>query len=110
MNNTKSDRYFLSKILLELNFIIEHTKEKTIEEIENNIILLKSIMFSLIQISEHSDKLSTELKNQYKDVSWRAMKGMRNRIVHDYGNVDIKIIFYTCKVSVPEFFKQIRNI
>ena len=110
MNNVKSDEYFLNKIIVELTFIMEYTKDKSIYDIENDVLLLKSIMFSLIQISENNDKLSDEFKQKYKNISWKAMKGMRNRIVHDYGGVDIKIVYQTIKVSVPEFYIQMKSI
>ena len=110
MDNIKDDSYFINKIISELEFIIEYTKNKTIEDIETNILLLKSIMFSLIQISENNEKLSTDFKEKHKEISWKAIKGMRNRIVHDYGTVNMDIVFQTIKVSVPEFVKQLKKI
>ena len=101
MNNVKIDEYFLNKIIVELTFIMEYTKDKSVYDIEKDLLLLKSIMFSLIQISENNDKLSDEFKQKHKNISWKAMKGMRNRIVHDYGSVDMKIVYQTINVSVP---------
>lgn len=67
-------------------------------------------MFSFIQISENNEKLSTQFKENHKEISWKAMKGMRNLIVHNYGKVDLKIVYNTIKVSIPEFEKQLKNI
>lgn len=58
MDNKKDDKYFLEKILYDLKFLIKHTYGKTKNEIENEEILVDSIMFRLVQISENSDKLS----------------------------------------------------
>ena len=33
MDNKKDNRYYLEKILTDLKFIIDHTKDKTLEEI-----------------------------------------------------------------------------
>ena len=49
-----------------------------------------SIMFRIIQIAENNNKLSDDFKNRFKNVPWLAIKGMRNKIVHNYGVVDSK--------------------
>ncbi len=63
-------------------------KNVDIEELNANEILLDSMLFRMIQISENSRKLTEEYKQKRRMIPWNAMYGMRNRIVHDYGNVD----------------------
>ena len=95
MDNIKDDTYYLNKILTDIIFMMEHTNGKTMGEIEKDDLLLDSIMFRFIQISENSDKLSLEFKALHKELPWRSIKGMRNRIVHDYGFIDMQIIYDT---------------
>ena len=110
MDNSKDDDYYLDKIFVELEFIIEYTKNKTLDDLRNDKSLLRAVMFSFVQISENNEKLSTQFKENHKEISWKAMKGMRNLIVHNYGKVDLKIVYNTIKVSIPEFEKQLKNI
>ncbi len=70
MDNKKDDVYYLGKIVADLEFLIEHTSGKTKDEIENNEILVDSIMFRLIQISENSDKLTTTFKETNANLPW----------------------------------------
>lgn len=72
--------------------------------------LLDSVLFRLIQISENSTKLTEAFKKQYKGVPWHAMKGMRNRIVHDYGEVDLKIVYDTIKLDLPKLVNILEHI
>lgn len=72
-----------------------------IEELSKNEILLDSMMFRMIQISENSRKLSDKYREERKNIPWEAIFGMRNRIVHDYGNVDITIVYETLVSDVP---------
>ena len=51
MDNIKSDKYYLEKIISDLRFIIEQTEGKTKEGIEENVLLIDSIMFRIIQIA-----------------------------------------------------------
>ena len=74
------------------------------EELGKNEILLDSMLFRLIQISENSKRLSDQFKNEYPQIPWMAVYGLRNRIVHDYGNVDLSIIYSTVKNDIPELY------
>lgn len=110
MDNKKDNSYYIRKIITDLAFIIEHTKGLTQEELEDNEILIDSVMFRLIQVSESSDKLTAEFKACYKTIPWRAMKGMRNKIVHEYGNVDLTVVYDTIANDIPELFELLQKI
>lgn len=63
-----------------------------IEQLSKNDILLDSMLFRMIQISENAKNLTEEYKNSNPDIPWSAISGLRNRIVHDYGNVDLNVV------------------
>ncbi len=48
MDNKKDNRYYLDKILVDLHFIMTHTKDMTPEEFDDNEVLQDSVMFRLI--------------------------------------------------------------
>lgn len=110
MDNKKDNQYYIKKIVTDLAFIIEHTSKLTQNELENNEVLVDSVMFRLIQVSENSDKLADNFKEGHADIPWRAMKGMRNRIVHEYGNVDLAVVYDTIKNDIPKLLCQLENI
>ncbi len=110
MDNKKDNKYYLEKIIADLSFVIEHTKNLSQTEVENNEILVDSIMFRLIQISENSDRLTEDFKTNHSNVPWRAMKGMRNKIVHEYGNVDLSVVYDTVKNDIPALLGILEKI
>lgn len=110
MDNVKNDKYYLEKIISDLGFIIEHTKGKTKDEIENNDLLVDSIMFRIIQIAENNSRLSEEFKKKYSEIPWVAIKGMRNKIVHDYGVVNMVIVYDTVTRWMPEMYEKLMRI
>lgn len=110
MDNVKNDQYFIGKIQEDLTFIIKHMKDVDEEELALNELLLDSMIFRLIQISENARKLTDEFRlSEHPAVPWLAMFGLRNRIVHDYGSVDLSIIFDTLKNSIPELYDQLNE-
>ena len=109
MDNLKNDTYYIQKIIQDLNFIVLHMKDICIEELNENEGLLDSMLFRMIQLSENAKKLSDEYKMKNSNVPWNAIYGLRNRIVHDYGNVDLNVVFETLKNDVPELLVLIAN-
>ena len=101
MNNAKADGYYLNKILADLSFISKHLTGISKEQLALDEVLLDSMMFRLIQIQENARKLTDEFKLAHKNIPWTDISGLRNRIVHDYGNVDLSIVWETLTRDVP---------
>lgn len=102
MDNAKNDAYYINRIKSDLEFIDNHMRNVDLEELNTNEILLDSMMFRMIQISENAKKLSDEYKQERTWIPWKALYGMRNRIVHDYGNVDLNVVYETLKNDIPD--------
>ena len=110
MDNTKNNQYYVDKILTDLKFIIDHTQGKTQQQIEGDDLLVDSIMFRVIQIAENSMKLDEEFQKKNGHIPWRAIRGMRNMIVHNYGAVDLAIVYDTVANSIPELYKMLSTV
>ena len=93
MDNKKDDKYYVEKILSDISFLVKHTKNLDKVEFSKDEVLLDSIMFRFIQISEHIKKLTITFKDKHMEIPWRDIIGLRNRIVHEYGKVDLNIIY-----------------
>ncbi len=96
--------------MTDLGFILSHTEGITEEQLQADEVLLDSVMFRLIQVSENSDKLTDAFKASHPEIPWRAMKGLRNRIVHEYGNVDLSVVYDTVKSDIPALLDLITKI
>ena len=64
------------------------------------------MLFRLIQIQENAKKLSDAYKLTHYDIPWVDIAGLRNRIVHDYGNVDLEIVYITLTEDIPSLISQ----
>ena len=84
-------------------------KDVDLQGLNENEVLLDSMLFRMIQISENAKKLSLEYKAENSKIPWDAMAGLRNRIVHYYGNVDLEIVYETLKYDIPELMEQLKD-
>lgn len=110
MDNVKNDAYYVKRLKQDLAFVVTHMKNVDIEELNANEVLLDSMLFRMIQISENAKKLSDEYKLHRGNVPWNAIYGLRNRIVHDYGNVDLNVVFETLKHDILDFGSDVLRI
>ncbi len=51
----------------------------------------------LLVIGEESRKIVINLKNEFPDIPWHLIAGLRNRIAHDYRSIDPNISFDVVK-------------
>ena len=109
MNNLKDDKYYIEKILTDSRFIVEHMNGVTITALGENEVLLDSMSFRLIQIQENAKKLAEGYKAAHKTIPWTDIAGLRNHIVHDYGNVDLSILFSTLKDDIPYLIEELEK-
>ncbi len=97
----------MAKIKDDLEFIMNIMSNLSQQEFAIQEILIDSMMFRLIQVAENNERLSAKFKNENKDIPWHAIKGMRNRIVHDYGCIDLTMVYNTLIKAVPLLYERI---
>ena len=42
------------------------------------------------------------LKAEHTDIPWNAIRGMRNIVAHEYGNIDFEIVWETASMEIKE--------
>ena len=47
---------------------------------------------------------------KYSNIEWNMIKGLRNRIVHDYEGISLKSIWYVLKNDVLELKEELQKI
>lgn len=99
----------LNKILDHASKILDYSSTcKSYDEFADSGIIVDACVFNIMQIGELAkSELSDETKQQIKAIPWNNIYGMRNRIVHGYSYVDMKIIWETICDNIPELKKEI---
>ena len=60
------------------------------------------VAFRILQIGELVGELSPELRAATSNqIEWRKIKGMRNIVAHDYGNIDIEVVWQAATLDIP---------
>ena len=80
-----------------IDFAAWQNDEKTVDAVIRNIEV----------IGEASSHLPIEVQEQYEDVPWGMMKGIRNILAHEYFGIDLEIVWKTIKDDLPILKKRL---
>jgi uncharacterized protein with HEPN domain len=66
-----------------------------------------AILYEITIIGEVVKRLSTGFRDQHPVVEWRKIAGMRDRLVHDYDEVKLDLIWEVIKINIPKLLAYI---
>ena len=107
---SERDRIILQKILKYINEAMSYTEGMDFGSFSQDSKTMSATAFALGQIGELAKEVSSEIESKYPHLPWKGMRGMRNRIVHDYENVDLNMLWDVVSNYLPELIGQINNI
>ena len=61
-------------------------------------------------VGEAGGRVTGATQERYPDLPWRALAGMRNRLIHAYFDVNRDIVWTTATQDVPELLARVREI
>lgn len=83
----------LMKIINYIDSILKYTEGVDYSKFIMNSMMVEACVFNLSQIGELVNKLDKDYIADYAEIPWFKMKGLRNRIVHDYEGVNLNLIW-----------------
>jgi uncharacterized protein with HEPN domain len=76
----------------------------------SNRTIQDAVLRNLQVLSESTQRLSQASKSAYPEIPWRDIANFRNRVVHDYLNVDLDIVWEIIEHNLPPLEKTIREM
>jgi uncharacterized protein with HEPN domain len=64
--------------------------------------LIDAVIRNLEIIGEAARNVPEEIKNNYNEIPWKKMIGLRNMLIHEYFGVDESIVWERIKTNLPE--------
>ncbi len=103
-------RDYLRHILVEADYLIGRTEGLSFEAFAADETLRRAFVRSLEIIGEAAKKVPDEFRAAHPTVEWRAMAGMRDRLIHGYFGVDFELVWDVVQTRIPALRGQIASI
>ncbi len=105
-----STREYLEHILDEARFLIEECKDVGWESFRQDRVLKRAFVRSIEVMGEAVKQLPDSIRQQYPSVEWRAIAGMRDRLIHFYHGIDYETVWDAVTTKVPHLAETIERI
>jgi uncharacterized protein with HEPN domain len=83
----------VEKLLAYTNKILAYCKNVDEEAFTADSKLVDACVFNLSQMGELANRVDSAFAQAHPEVPWRLLYGLRNRIVHDYEGVNLRLIW-----------------
>ena len=94
------ERGILQNIIRHCEKIIEKMKNLSRDQFSKDEDITEVICFNILQIGELAKKFEPSFIAKYNSVPWKHIKGMRDRVAHGYGTIDLNRIWQTASEDI----------
>jgi uncharacterized protein with HEPN domain len=107
---SKQSEEYLKHILKEVDYLLIETRVLDASEFLKDETKMRAFARSLEIIGEAAKQVEQNYRELHPDVDWKAMAGMRDRLIHHYFGVDYEIVWDVVTNEIPKLKLQIEQL
>ena len=92
---------YIEDILDSIKSIEEFIKGMNFDDFENDKKTVFAVIRSIEVIGEATKNIPKSIIEKYPKIPWKDMAGMRDKVIHEYFGVDLKVVWKTIKEKIP---------
>lgn len=104
------DRVRLQHMIEACEAVAQFVAGRVRADLDNDLMLTFAVVRAVEIIGEAASKISEETRGAHPEIPWRAIVGMRNRLVHAYFEIDADVVWVAATEEVPALLAQLRAL
>ncbi len=109
-HSTSRDPKYLLDMLLAAEDARSFASSLSRDDLDQSRLHQYAIVRVIEIIGEAGRMVSPQTKDAHPEIPWRLIVNMRHRLVHDYGNVDLDIVWDVIQNDLPPLIEQLRAL
>ena len=101
---------YIKHVKNELDYLLQKSEGLDFDTFDTDETLKRAFSRSLEIIGEAVKNVPEEIRFEYPKVEWKAMAGMRDKLIHHYFGVDFELVWDIIENELEELSFQINRI
>jgi len=104
------DLQSLLDMLQSAQIVMNYIAGRSQNELATDLQFQDAMIRRLLIIGEASNRVSETTRKTLTTIPWIAMNGMRNRLVHEYDEIDLDVVWDTSLNSLPILILELKKV
>jgi uncharacterized protein with HEPN domain len=110
MKEGRTHRDFLADMLEALSKAGQFVEGMTYEQFSKDDKTVYAVTRALEIIGEAAKRVPAEVREQHRNIPWREISGMRDKLTHDYFGVNLFVVWRTVTEDLPSLESSLRSL
>ena len=100
----------IEDILKCIEHIQLYSSHLSYDQFSSNFMVMEACLYNVQVIGEAIARLPEDVKESNPQIPWSLIKGMRNRLIHEYFGTDLQLVWNVIKHELPSFQTELKEM
>ena len=105
-----ADRIRIQHMLDAAREAMAFAKGRTVDDLRTHRMLLLALVKEIEILGEAATQISEDFRFSRPDIPWAMIRGMRNRLIHAYSDVNVALVWSTVISDLPELARALNAL
>lgn len=110
MNPSRTYRDYLEDICKAARKALQFAEGISYEEFVADDKTVYAVVRALEIVGEATKRIPQDVRDRYRQVPWRSMAGIRDKLIHDYVSVNLEVVWKTLSEDLPPLLPMIERV
>jgi len=103
-------KIYVEDILNAIESILKFTEGMNFEDFQKDDKTCSAVVRKFEVIGEAAKHIPQEIRDEFPQIPWKEMVGMRDRLIYFYFGIDYKLVWMAVKERAPKILPLIKKV